>query len=207
MSELGQERPEDSSAAEVTLVARGATVAVTVEHSSEDRIVVRLDDDSSPAGPGEVTELFWIEADGERVLRSRLAEIEPGAQPRWHLTPTAPTERSQRRRAVRARVALPVVLPWSGSLMTGATVDLSEAGMRALVDGWGLPPERGTRISATIDLDTDSIEVRGEIVWVSSRGAQWLLAMRFDGLPEAKEDMLRRRVFAALRAERAAAED
>ena len=128
-----------------------------------------------------------------------------GAEPRWGLVPTGPAERSQRRKAVRARLGLPVVLPWSDSQLTGSTVDLSEAGMRAQVDGWGVPPETGTRMAVTIDLGTGFVDLHGELIWVTTRGPQWLLAMRFDDVPERDGDRLRQVVFAALRAERALA--
>jgi c-di-GMP-binding flagellar brake protein YcgR len=98
-----------------------------------------------------------------------------------------------------------VILPWAGGELTGATVDLSEAGMRALVDGWGLPPESGTPMQVTITLDKDFVDLRGVLVWQADRGSQWLMAMRFDDVHEKDADLLRKRVFAALREERAAA--
>ena len=89
--------------------------------------------------------------------------------------------------------------------MTGNTVDLSESGMRALMDGWGLPPEPGTPTQVSLDLDDALVDLHGEFVWTSIRGAQWLLAMKFIDVPEKAADALRRRVFQALRDERAAA--
>jgi c-di-GMP-binding flagellar brake protein YcgR len=111
--------------------------------------------------------------------------------------------RSQRRRAVRAWVELPIVLPWAGVTLTGKTADLSEAGARVLVDGWGLPPERGvrTRLSITLD-DKGIVDLNAEIVRNQTRGAQWVLAMRFLDVSERDEDRLRKRVFQALREHR-----
>ena len=113
-------------------------------------------------------------------------------------------ERSQRRKAVRARVQVPVIIPWGGRQMEGKTVDLSEAGMRALMDGWGIPMESGTTTQLTIDVDDALIHLRGEVVWNNERGAQWLMAMKFLDVPEKAADLLRKRVFQALRDERAA---
>ena len=48
------------------------------------------------------------------------------------------------------------------------------------------------------------MHLHGEIVWTSIRGAQWLMAMKFVDVPEKAADTLRRRVFQALRDERAA---
>jgi hypothetical protein len=76
--------------------------------------------------------------------------------------------------------------------------------MRALMDGWGVPLDPGTRSQVSLDLGDALLHLRGEIVWTTIRGAQWLLAMKFDDLPEKASDLLRRRVFQALRDERAA---
>jgi c-di-GMP-binding flagellar brake protein YcgR len=118
--------------------------------------------------------------------------------------PTGPAGRSQRRKAVRARIALPVVLPWADHQLAGHTVDVSEAGMRAQVDGWGVPPERGTAMHVTIELENGFVDLRGEIIWVvPDRGPQWLVAMRFDDVSDRDADRIRQRVFQALRDERA----
>jgi c-di-GMP-binding flagellar brake protein YcgR len=105
---------------------------------------------------------------------------------------------------VRARVELEVLIPWAGAQMSGVTVDLSEGGMRALMDGWGLPPDAGTPSQVTLVLDGVPLLLHGEFVWTSIRGAQWLLAMKFNDVTEHAGDKLRRRVFQALRDERAA---
>jgi c-di-GMP-binding flagellar brake protein YcgR len=88
--------------------------------------------------------------------------------------------------------------------MTGMTVDISEGGMRALMDGWGVPLDPDTRSQVSVDLGDALVHLQGRIVWTTIRGAQWLLAMQFDELPENVADVIRRRVFKALRDERAA---
>lgn len=201
------DRPEESSEADVTLVTRGVTVTACVEISTRSEVVVR------PAGegaewkmalkPGDPVELYWVSGHEERTLAGRAVEVEEGLEPRWRLSVNGPAERSQRRKAVRARVELPVMMPWAGALLTGKTVDLSEAGMRAQMDGWGVPPDPGAALPVSLELGDVSLDVHGEIVWHSARGAQWLLAVRFDGVPERTADVLRRRVFEALRAHRA----
>src|ERR671928_111599 len=89
----------------------------------------------------------------------------------------------------------------------GEAVDMSENGMRALIDGWGLPPEPGMKVDLTLDLGDGSMKVLGEILRQQSRGARWLMSIRFLGLQEKDEDRLRRRVFQALREERARDKD
>jgi PilZ domain len=208
MIDQNLDRPEESGSADVTLVTRGITVTACVEVSSTGVVVVR----PSADGPterdsiqvGDPVELYWVGGQEERTLAGKVAAIDAGAEPRWHLSVTGQAERSQRRKAVRGRVQLPVLIPWAGAQMEGTTVDLSEAGMRALMDGWGVPMEAGTTTQLTLTLDEALIHLQGEIVWTVERGAQWLLAVKFLDVPEKAADLLRRRVFQALRDERAA---
>ena len=202
------DRPDASTQADVTLVSRGITVTACVERSDEFGLVVR------PSGtvrtwegslkPGDPVEVYWVSGYEERTLPATVASIDPAERPSWRLQPTGPAERSQRRKAVRAQAELPVVMPWAGALLTGTTVDISEGGMKALVDGWGLPPDAGTPLRVTVTLEEGvSLDVHGEVVWTSDRGTkQWILAVRFTQVSERDGDTLRRRVFRALREER-----
>jgi PilZ domain len=202
------DRPEESGFADVTLVTRGVTVTASVELSDAYVVIVRPQGDQSSCDlqPGESVELYWVGGHEERTLPGTLTSLEGGSEPKWQIAVKGQAERSQRRKAVRARVAVPVIVPWAGSQMTGTTVDLSEGGMRALMDGWGLPPEPGTPTQLSIELGEDLLHLQGEFVWTADRGGQqWLLAMKFIDVPEAAADLLRRRVFQALRDERAAA--
>jgi c-di-GMP-binding flagellar brake protein YcgR len=202
------ERPRQSSTADVTLVTRGITVTACVLVSNELALVVAPAGDGAARNTavkaGDPVELFWVGGYEELTLPARIRQVDEGVEPRWHLVPTGAVARSQRRRAVRARVELPVRIPWAGGTLEGTTLDLSEAGARVLVDGWGLPPERGARVEITVTLeDTTAVDLRAEIVRTQERGAQWILAMHFVDAPERDEDRLRRRVFQALRAHRA----
>ena len=198
-------RPEESGSADVTLLARGVTVTASVEVSSTGLVVVRPD----PERPqddlqlGDRVELYWVGGNEERTLGGEVTSIEGGSEPRWHIAVSGLAERSQRRKAVRARVEIEVLIPWAGGQLTGVTVDLSESGMRALMNGWGLPPEAGTTTQLSLTMDDALLHLHGRVVWTSIRGAQWLLAMQFLDVPEMAGDRLRRRVFQALRDERA----
>ena len=200
-------RPEESGSADVTLLTRGVTVTASVEVSSTGLVVVR----PSPERPldeisaGDRVELYWIGGHEERTLGGTVSSVDDGPEPRWHIAVSGMAESSQRRKAVRARVAVDVLIPWAGGQMSGTTVDLSESGMRALMDGWGLPPEPETMTQLSLALDDALLHLQGRVVWTSIRGAQWLLAMQFLEVPENAADRLRRRVFQALRDERAAA--
>jgi hypothetical protein len=207
-TDLDVDRPEASTRADVTLVSRGTTATACVIRSDEHGLVV------SPSGagrswhdairPGDPVELYWVSGYEERTLPARVAQVDRDGQPVWHLLPTGPTERSRRRTAVRARVAVPVVVPWGGELLRGSTLDLSESGLKALVDGSGTPPESGTPLRVALDLDDLTLQVAGEVAWGSTPGTgRWVLAVRFTDLDDATADVLRSRVFRALRAERA----
>ena len=213
MTELDVDRPEERSEADVTLITRGITVTARVEVAQESTVVV------CPAGEGtdwktavragDPVEIYWVGGQEERTLKAVIAsvEIDEGLDPLWHLSVNGPAQRSQRRKAVRGRVALPVVFPWTGATLTGTTVDVSEAGMRALVDGWGLPPDPGTHLDVTLRLEDGDLDLLAEVVWHADRAPQWLMAMKFLDVPERSADLLRRRVFQALRDERARALD
>ena len=210
MDDLDVSRPLESSQADVTLVTRGITVTACVDVSTDHALVVRPQGEGSAwkaaVAHGDKVEVFWVAGNEERTLPAKIVDVDGGEEPRWHLAPTGPAERSQRRKAVRARLDLPVVLPWADGQLTGTTVDLSEAGMRAQVDGWGVPPEKGTPMQVTIELEKGFVDLHGELIWVvPDRGPRWLLAMRFDDVAEQDADRLRQVVFAALRAERALA--
>ena len=209
MGEQDVDRPEESVEADVTLVARGITVTASVDESGASVLVLKpmlaaLPQDTT-VKPGDAVEVYWVRGDEERMLSAAVSDVETVGGRRWHLSVSGPSERSQRRRTVRARVTLPVRIPWAGGEMVGETLDLSEAGTLVLVDGWGLPPEPGDPVTVGIDLDGTALDVRGEIVRQQLRAVQWLLAIRFTDLSERVQDRLRRRVFQSLREERARA--
>ncbi len=203
------ERPEESTTADITLITHGVTITAAVESSSSTRVVVRPTGDPSlwrgAVEKDAPVELYWVGGYDELILRAVVVGIEAveGENPRWSLSVNGPAERSQRRKAVRARVCVPVQIPWAGAQMTGTTIDLSEAGMRAQMDGWGVPLDPGTASQVTLALDDHLLHLHGSIVWNSIRGAQWVLAMQFYEVPEKAADLLRRRVFQVLREERA----
>jgi len=209
MNELDGDLPEPSTTADVTLVARGVTVTANVEESGVSALVLRPTVDTladvTTVKDGDAVEVYWVRGEEERMLSAAVSRVEVGSGPRWHLQVKGPSERSQRRRTVRAQVELSVRIPWAGGAMVGQTIDLSESGTRVVVDGWGLPPEPGNPVSVHLALDDGDLDLPAEVVWQRMRGAQWMIAVRFTALPERVEDRLRRRVFQILREERAAA--
>jgi c-di-GMP-binding flagellar brake protein YcgR len=116
---------------------------------------------------------------------------------------TGPAEASQRRKAVRGRVTVPIQATYAGIELKGETVDLSEAGLRAEFDGYGAPPEAGAKLDLAVKLEDGLFKTKAEVVRTVARGARWAISIRFVNLDEKLEDRARRRVFQALREERA----
>jgi hypothetical protein len=152
---------------------------------------------------GNQVEIFWRGPEDQRMVPATVQAVENGAVIRWRMRATGPAESSQRRKAVRARVVLPVEVGYQSYEMTGESVDLSEAGMRVTVDGFGVPPEAGSVLDVVIKLETGEVTSKAEVVRHQARGARWLMSLRFLDLEERDGDKLRRRVFQALREERA----
>jgi hypothetical protein len=159
-----------------------------------DQVVVKV---------GDVVELFWKTEDAQRALPAEITDVEQGAVIRWRMRATGPAEASQRRKAVRGRVAVPITAEYGSIELRGETVDLSEAGLRAEFEGMGAPPESGARIDLLVSLEDGLFKTKAEVVRTQARGARWVMSIRFANIQEKDQDRVRRRVFQALREERA----
>jgi hypothetical protein len=205
--EPGVDHPEEQSEAEVTLTSRGISVSTRVEFVGEGVISVRPSVgeyvEQVVVTAGDSVEVFWKSGEDTRALPAEVLSVDAGAAPRWRLQVTGPAEISQRRQAVRGRVSVPLEIGYGSVEMTGETVDLSENGMRAAADGFGVPPEPGTTLDLLVQLEDGPLKVKGEVVRFAARGARWLLSIRFRDMQEKDGDRVRRRVFQALREERA----
>ena len=145
----GVDLPEEQTEAEVALPG-GVSVSTRVEFVGDGVIVVRPSlgeyGDQAVASAGARAEVIWKGPEGQRSRPASVLSVEQGAVVRWRLEPTGPAEDSQRRQAVRARVELPLAVRYQGVDLPGNTVDVSEAGVRCQVEGFGLPP--GQRLGA-----------------------------------------------------------
>jgi len=210
-SEPGVDHPEEQSEAEVMLADLGISVSTRVEFVDDGVLTVRPSVseyvEQLVAGVGDRVEVFWRAGEGTRALPAEVLQVGPGAAPRWRLQITGPSEAGQRRQAVRARVALPVEVGYGSFEVTGETVDLSEAGLRAMCDGFGVPPEAGSTLDLVLELPDGPLSTRAEVLRLQARAARWLLSLNFLDLPEKDGDRVRRRVFQALREERARQSD
>jgi PilZ domain-containing protein len=203
----GLDHPVEQTEAEVTLTGRGISVSTRVEVVQNEFISVRPSVsefvDQVVVKVGDVVELFWKTDDSQRALPAEITDVEQGAVVRWRMRATGPAEASQRRKAVRGRVTVPVTAEYGSIDLKGETVDISEAGLRAEFEGLGAPPEAGMKLELLVELEDGTFKTKAEVVRTMARGARWIISIRFSGLQEKDQDRIRRRVFQALREERA----
>jgi c-di-GMP-binding flagellar brake protein YcgR len=207
----GVDFPVEQSEAEVTLTGRGISVTARVEAAHAESISVRPSAgdyvDQVVVEVGNAVEVFWKHEDDQRALPAEVTDVVQGAVIRWRMRPTGPAEHSQRRKAVRGRVVVPVEAEYGSVELRGESLDLSEAGIRAMFQGFGAPPEAGSTLDLHITLEDGPIRTRAEVVRNQARGAEWLMSIRFLNIQEKDQDRVRRRVFQALREERASKAD
>ena len=208
MTTPGVDHPEEQTEATVDLTGRNISVSTRVEFAGEGVLAVRpsVSDfvDQSVVTTGDRVDVFWQGSDGIRSVPAEVLSADKhGAMVRWRLQITGPAEQQQRRKAVRGRVGVPVEVGHSAYDLVGETVDLSETGARVAVDALGLEPEPGSAVDVVVTLEDGEVKTRGEVVRVQSRGARWVMSIRFLNLAEKDGDRIRRRVFQALREERA----
>ncbi|MGY1690211.1 flagellar brake protein [Geodermatophilus sp. SYSU D01105] len=207
----GGVHPAVDAEAEVTLAGHQVCVSTRVEASGDTTLVLRPSSsefvDQQVVRVGDRVEVFWRDGAGGWIMPAEVATVARGAVPRWHLAVTGPAEQTQRREAVRARVARPVVLAVNGVDLEGQSLDLSEAGTRCVVEAYGNPPLPGAGLGVTVELEDGAITTWAEVARQLTRGSRWQLSLRFVDLPEREQDRLRRRVFRALREERATRPD
>lgn len=203
----GVDHPEEQAEADVTLAARGISVSSRVEFVGDGVVTVRPSAgefvEQSVVVPGDDVEIYWKAAETRRALPARVVEVETGSVVRWRLRMTGPAEESQRRTAVRGRLTVPVAAGHGAVDLTGESIDLSENGIRAQFEGFGVLPEPGASLDLVVTLEDGELRTKAEVVRAQARGARWVMSIRFIGIQEKDQDRVRRRVFQALREERA----
>ena len=209
MSTPGVDHPHRDGEVEVVVPEHGVSVSARVEAADAAAVVLRPSvgefAEQQVVRVGEEVQLLWRDVPDVRVLTAEVTTVERGAVPRWHLDVTAPAEPVQRREAVRSRLALPLTVTVDGAALEADVLDLSETGIRAAVDAYGPPPSPGATVAVVLQLEDDALVTPAEVVWYRVRGARWTLSLRFPALPEKEQDRLRRRVFRAMREDRARA--
>ncbi|SNS56565.1 PilZ domain-containing protein [Geodermatophilus pulveris] len=209
MSTPGFDHPHRDGEVEVVLAEHRVSVSARVEAADAATVVLRPSVGDFPGQQvvriGEEVRLVWRDAPDVRMVTAEVATVERGAVPRWHLDVTAPAEPVQRREAVRGRLLLSLTVTINGADLEGDVLDLSETGVRAAVDAYGPPPPPGATVAVALQLEDGALVTPAELAWYQVRGGRWTLSLRFTALPEKEQDRLRRRVFRALREDRARA--
>jgi hypothetical protein len=208
MSTPGVDHPHRDDEVEVVLPEHRVSVSARVEAADAATVVLRPSVGDFPGQQvvriGEEVRLVWHDALDVRMLTAEVTTVGRGV-PRWHLGVTAPAEPVQRREAVRGRLVLPLTVTFNGAELEGDVLDLSENGIRVAVDAYGPPPWPGATVDIVLQLDDDALVTPAEVVWYRVLAGRWTLSLRFAALPEKEQDRLRRRVFRALREDRARA--
>ena len=134
----GVDFPEERGVVDVVASGRGEVLVSWVESADDGEIVVTVGEDRNRRRAvlpvGERLDLVWRVPGELRSLSVELMALELGATPVWRLRPTGPATRGQRRAAVRAPLSLPVHMIVGTVEVGGTTVDVSEAGTRAVFE-------------------------------------------------------------------------
>ena len=212
----GEDHPEVGTVLDLIPASRGDALMSWVDDVGDEELVVSIPQDLArrpvALAVGEQIEVIWKASGVLRCLPVVLAGIDSGESPHWRLRSAGVVQRGQRRDAVRAPLVAPVFLGTGASPAGGMTLDMSEGGLRCVLD-------RGARLvpGATAQFSAHPFRV-GDVVRVSVMlpeltvaclseitrrhpldDARTELSLRFIGLPEHVQDDLRRRVFARLR--------
>lgn len=227
----GFDHPEERAVVELLLADRGEVLISWVERVEDEEVVVTAGRDRAQRSvrldPGDRVEVVWKDTSELRSLPTRFdAAAGSGGETVWHLTPTGPAVRGQRRAAVRAPIPLEVVATRGRTTLAGTTVDISEGGFRAvfrpevLPDAPGVVPkapsaadapsgdpapaagfEAGEVLDVVVDLEPgDQFRAQAEVTRDHQRQDENIeVSVRFIGLHEKAQDVVRARVFAGLR--------
>ena len=213
----GEDYPEVGAVVDLIPASGGDAYISWIDGVRDDVLVASIPQDLArrPMVPavGEQIDVIWKTSGALRCLPVMLAGIDLGEPPHWRLRPAGVVTRGQRRDAVRAPLRIPVVLGAGASTAHGTTLDVSEGGLRCVLDRQSRPAP-----GATAQVPAHSAFRVGDVVRVSASfpdltvtclseitrrhlhdDSPTELSLRFIGLPEDVEDALRRRVFARLR--------
>ena len=213
----GTDYPEVRTVVDLLLSSRPDAMISWVEAAGHDELVLAPAEDRARRPlrleVGERMDVVWRGPDDLLSLPAALVDVERGAAPVWHLRPLGPAMRGQRRAAVRAPMTTAVRFEGSAGPVPGATLDVSEGGLRALLDlppgneSSAAPPDGtpapGSIVPLVLTLGEVDLPCRGEVLRLTRHDDRWELTLRFVGMHENTQDFIRRHVFERLRTLRA----
>jgi hypothetical protein len=209
--------PEVGTVLDLLPASRGDAYMSWLDDVDDEDLVVSIPQDIArrplALAVGEHIEVIWKASGTLRCLPVVLAGIDLGEPPHWRLRRAGVVKRGQRREAVRAPLRVPVTLSTEASPARAMSVDLSEAGLRCVLDRQPRPvPGAIVQVSAQsafragdvvrvcTTLPDLTVTCLSEITRLHPRDdSRTELSLRFIGLSEQLQDDLRRRVFARLR--------
>lgn len=144
--------------------------------------------------PGREFQVFWVPPRTRMMMPCRLVGVSGSAPFRWTLQPLAEAQQSNRREYVRGGGGPMVSIELEDGEQTAeaALLDISEGGLRCWLDQ-PLPLKTGDRMSATVRLGAEQVEVSGLVHTVrdAPHGDPGLhVVLRFD-VPEKVARMIR----------------
>ena len=213
--EIDQRTPDAGSVLELLPASRADALVGWSEGSQDGDLIVTapLDRSQRPVSlpVGDHLEVVWRAADDLCALPVVLVAIEVGERPTWRLRRAGVLRRGQRRDAVRAPLTIPVRIGPEAAQSNGTSVDGSEGGLRCILEKDRPAPDldgsvdvaspRGGDVVRVTALFPDfSITCAAEVTRLHERDDPRIeLSLRFIGLTENQQDLVRRRVFARLR--------
>jgi hypothetical protein len=213
----GTDYPEVRTVVDLLLSSRPDAIIRLVEAARSDELVLAPAEDRTRQqrhlAVGERMDVVWRGRGDLLSLPTELVAVESGADPVWHLRPLGPAIRGQRRASVRAPLLTPVLFEGSAGAVPGTTLDVSEGGLRVLLDARARdepaakPPDGapvpGSVVSLVLTLEGGDLPCRAEVLRRTRRDDRWELNLRFVGMHENTQDFIRRHVFERLRTLRA----
>ncbi len=228
--EPGFDYPEERAAVDVMVASRHDALVSFVQEVHEGELILSVGQDSAQRrvrlDPGERLELVWKDVAELRTVPAELVAVDTGGEPTWRVRTVGPATRGQRRAAVRAPLISRVSVVVEEQTLEGRSVDMSEAGVRCLLDaprttvkgstvvaqaeddaeqGAARASQAVVQVGAVLPVtvwldDRHHISATGEVVRRHIRhDRRQELSIRFLGLPERMQDLIRREVFACLR--------
>ena len=218
--EVDDGQPLAGRVVEVMAASRGDTLVAWSEgrQGADLLLSAPLDQSQRPVtlGIGERLEVVWRDLGELHALPVVLVAIDSGERPRWRLRVVGVLRRGQRREAVRAPLQRRRPRrPGDQASAEGTTVDVSEGGCRCILSGRRPPwsslsepdqpcrsagPDTGAVVRISVLFPEFTITCLAEVTHRHDRAdARVELSLRFIGLTEPQQDVIRRRVFARLR--------
>lgn len=202
----GVDVPEVKDVVDVVADGRGGALVSFVEAATDHEIVLtvaRGRNDLRVSLPvGERFEILWRGVDELRSLPVEMVAVDRGEQPLWRVRPVGPATKGQRRHAVRVQMGRTVQVGVKNVRLPGTTLDVSEGGMRLVLDRdvEAPPPEPGVVAAVRLQLSRGEVACDAEVLQHFHReDGRPAVSFRFIDLPRKTEDLIRAEVFEELR--------